>query len=58
MGGYYVTVDEAIEKYKEKFGGFPSESVGSAPDKYIIEYVEKALKDGKEPDINERGKKY
>ena len=53
-----MTVDEAIEKYKEKFGGFPSESVGNAPDKYIIEYVEKALKDGKEPDINERDKKY
>lgn len=53
-----MTVNEAIKTYIEKFGGFPTESVGHAPDDYIIEYVEKALKDGKEPDINDKDKKY
>lgn len=58
MGGIVVTANEAIEKYIEKFGWFPTESVGIASDEYIIEYVEKALKEGKEPDIDWENKKH
>jgi len=43
-----MTVDEAIKKYTEKFGGFPYFLFLGSPDEKIIEAVENALKTGKE----------
>lgn len=50
-----MTVNEAIEKYSDKFGGFPYFLFLGASDELIIESVEKALATGNEiePDNNE-----
>ncbi len=46
-----MTVDEAITRYIEKFGGFPYFLFLGAPEEKIIEAVEDALKNGKEIEI-------
>lgn len=44
----FVTADEAIKAYTERFGGWPAFLMMGASDEYIIEAVEKALKTGRE----------
>jgi len=43
-----MSKEEAINKYIEKFGGFPYMLFMGASDEVIIKAVEKALRDGKE----------
>jgi len=53
-----MTVEEAIEKYKKKFGGFPYYSLQGASDEYIIKIVEEALRTGKEPNFYDKNSLY
>lgn len=46
-------VEKAIEKYVNKFGGFPSFLFMGAEDDFIIESIESALKSGKEIEPND-----
>jgi hypothetical protein len=43
-----MTVQEAIEMYSDRFGGFPYFLFMGAPDEKIIEEVSLALETGKE----------
>lgn len=48
------TMQEAIDKYVEKFGGFPYFLFSGAPDEQIILAIEKALEEGKEIDVADK----
>ena len=43
-----MTKEEAIERYSERFGGFPHLIYGTACDELIIADVEEALRTGRE----------
>lgn len=43
-----MTRDEAIEKYTEKFGGYPHFLMMGASDEYVVERVEESIRTGKE----------
>ncbi len=43
-----MTIEEAIEKYTEKFGGFPYFLFMGAPEDKVIDSVKQALETGKE----------
>lgn len=51
-----MTVEEAVAKYTEKFGGFPSFLFMGADDDYVVWKVQRALRTGKEiePEDEER----
>lgn len=43
-----MTAEEAIEKYTEKFGGFPAFLLMGATDEEIVEALSECLRTGKE----------
>ena len=43
-----MTRDEAIEKYTEKFGGYPQFLMMGASDEYVVKRVEEAIRTGTE----------
>lgn len=43
-----MTRDEAIEKYTEKFGGYPHFLLMGASDEYVVKRVEESIRTGKE----------
>lgn len=53
-----MTAEEAIEKYTEKFGGFPLFLFLGAPDEYIVSEVKMALRTGREIEPDEEGVDY
>lgn len=53
-----MTVQEAIDKYIEFFGGFPFFLFLGAPDEQIITAVEKSLKSGKEIEVDNKDADY
>ena len=52
-----MTRQEAIDKYTERFGGFPTYLFMGASDEYVVWQVQKALRTGKEIEAEE-GKVY
>lgn len=45
---FKITVEEAIELYSNKFGGYPSFLMMGAKDEYVINTIIKAIESGKE----------